>query len=79
MLFTTSQIEKLHGFEQDVVERKCKGKTLENANKFKLLGVTIDKNLNWTKNMNNTIKNCYATINVLRKIKRYTPPTYVSS
>ena len=46
MLFTTSQMEKLHGFEQDVVELKCKDKTLENANKFKLLGVTIDNNLN---------------------------------
>ena len=39
-------MEKLHGFEQDVVELKCKGKTLENVNEFKLIGVTIDKNLN---------------------------------
>ena len=46
MLFTASQMEKLHGFEQDVVELKCKGKTLENVNEFKLIGVTIDKNLN---------------------------------
>ena len=26
ILFTTSQMEKLHGFEQDVVEIKCKDK-----------------------------------------------------
>ena len=49
MLFTTNQMEKFHGFELDAVELKCEGKTLENVNKFKLLGKTIDKNLNWKK------------------------------
>ena len=61
-------MKKLHGFEQDVVELKCKEKTLENVNEFKLLGITIDKNLNWKKHIKNTTKNCYATLNVLRKI-----------
>ena len=73
MLFTTYQMEMLYGFEQDVVEIKFKDKTLENINEFKLLGITIDKNLNWKKHMNNTTKNCYATLNVLHKITRYTP------
>ena len=68
-LFTTRQMEKLHGFEQDEVELKCKDKTQENVNKFKLLGITIDKNLHWKKHINNTTKNCYATRNVLRKIR----------
>ena len=72
MLFPTSQLEKLHGFEQDVVELKCKDKTLENVKEFKLLDITIDKTLNWKKHINDTTKNCYATLNVLRKIKRYT-------
>ena len=40
-------MEKLHGFEQDVVEPKYKDKTLENINEFKLLGIKIDMNLNW--------------------------------
>ena len=66
-------MEKLHGFEQDVVELKCKDKTLENVSEFKLLGITIDKNLNWKKHINNVTKSCYATPSVLRKIKRYTP------
>ena len=65
-------MEKLHGFEQDVVELKCKDKTLENVKEFKLLDITIDKTLNWKKHINDTTKNCYATLNVLRKIKRYT-------
>ena len=47
MLFTISQMEQLHGFEQDTVELKCKYKTLENVNELKLLEITIDKNLNW--------------------------------
>ena len=46
MLFTTSQLEKLHGLEQHVLEFKCNYKTLENVNKFKLLGKTMGKNLN---------------------------------
>ena len=66
-------MHKLHGFEQDVVELKCKSKTLENAKEFKRPGITIVKNLNSKKHMNNTTKNCYATLNVLRKIKRYPP------
>ena len=49
MLFTTSQMEKFHGFEQDVVELKCKDKTMEILNEFELLGITIDKNLNGKK------------------------------
>ena len=56
-----------------MVELKCKDKTLENVNKFKLNVITIDKNINSKKHINNTTKNCYATLNVLRKIKRYTP------
>ena len=68
VLFTTSQMEKLLGSEQDLVELKCKDKTLENVNKFKLLRITIDKNLNRKKQINNTTKNCYATLNVLCKI-----------
>ena len=49
MLFTTSQMEKLHSFEQDVIELKYKGKNLENVNEFKPLWITIDKNLNCKK------------------------------
>ena len=70
VLFTNSQRDKLHGYEQDVVKLKCEGK---NINEFKLLGITVDKNLNWKKHINNTTKNGYATLNVLCKIKRYTP------
>ena len=69
MLLTTSQMEKLHGFEQDVAELKCNNKTLESVNEFKLLGITIDKNLNWKKHLSNARKNCFATLNVLRKMK----------
>ena len=64
-------MEKLHGFEQDLVELKCKDKTLGNVSEFKLLGITIDKNLNWKKHINNTTEICYAALKVLRKIKRY--------
>ena len=69
MLFTTSQIEKLHDFDQDVVKRNWE----ENVNEFKLLGIAMDKNLSRKKHINNTTKNCYATLSVPHKIKIYTP------
>ena len=42
-------MEKLLGFELDVVQLKSEDKTLENVNEFKLLRIIIDKNLNWKK------------------------------
>ena len=42
----TSLMEKMHGFEQDVVELKSKDKTPENVNELKLFAIT-DKNINW--------------------------------
>ena len=73
MLFTISQIENVPGFEQEPVEFKYKDKILENVSEFRLLGITIDKNLNWKKRINNMTKPCYATLCVLRKNQRYTP------
>ena len=67
MLFTTNKMEKLHLFEQNVVELKCKDKSLENVNKIKFLGITIDKILNWKKHIN-----CYITLSILLKVQRYT-------
>ena len=71
MSFTTSHMEKLHGFEQDAVELKCNDKTLENPNEFKLLGITVDKSSNRKEHLNNTTENCYATLIVKSKSKRY--------
>ena len=65
-------MNKLDGFEQDLVKLKYKDKTLENVSKLKLLGIAIVKNLNWKKHINNTTWNCYATLNILQKNKRYT-------
>lgn len=64
-------MEKLHGFEQDAVELKCNDKTLENPNEFKLLGITVDKSSNRKEHLNNTTENCYATLIVKSKSKRY--------
>ena len=73
LLFVTHQIEMLHGFEQEVVKFKYKDKILEDVSELKLLGLTIDKNVNSKKHINNTTKPYYATLSVLRKNKKYTP------
>ena len=69
ILFTTSQIETLNGFEQDVVTLNCKGKTLDR--KCKQIQVSWDNKCQ--KFLLETTKNSYATLNILCNIKRYTP------
>ena len=71
VFITTSQIEKLHGFEQNIVELKWKDKG--KSKRIQAFWIAIDKNRKWKKHVNNTTKNCHATLNVLRKIERYTP------
>src|SRR5688572_3534385 len=38
---------------------------------FKLLGVTLDENLNWHQHISNVQKNCRFGILLLKKLKRY--------
>ena len=38
-------MEKLHDLEQDVVQLKCTGKTLEDLNEFKVSSLTIEEKI----------------------------------
>lgn len=41
------------------------------SKRIQILGITVDKNSNRKEHLNNTTENCYATLNVLSKSKRY--------
>jgi hypothetical protein len=45
----------------------------ENTNSTKILGVNFQEQLCWDNHINEVTKSCYATLSVLRKIKKLTP------
>ena len=48
-------------------------KSIPYGKSAKLLGVTFDKNLNWSDHINNTLQSCYGTLRTLKNFKRFTP------
>ena len=71
MLITTYQKEtKLPTSEINV---SFNGTKLENVKSEKLLGVTIDKHLNWKDHINKTAKTVSKNIALLRRIRKYLP------
>ena len=66
-----SRYHNLHDKDLYVIQP---GETpLERVNSFKLLGVMFSCDLTWNEHISKTIKNCYATLKSLRRIKNYTP------
>ena len=49
------------------------GQNSRKSKRIQAFCIATDKNRKWKKHVNNTKKNCHATLNVLRKIERYTP------
>ena len=55
------------------LEIKCMKMQWKFANERKLQGVTTDDHLDWKPHINTITKECYATLLVLKKLKRCTP------
>ena len=45
------------------------GKALERVKSMKILGITLDKHLNWGEHITLLLSSCYAVLAVLRKLK----------
>ena len=71
MVISTKQMQRLHQQEINKVNIHCNSKPIDRVNEWKLLGVTIDSN--FYKHIDILIKNCYATLKVIKKLKKYTP------
>ena len=54
----------------NLVEIKYVEKQVELVNEWKLLSVTIDQQLDWKSHIIKVTKECYATLPLLKKLKR---------
>ena len=54
---------------------KIGNSNIEYVDSFPLLGIIIDKNLNWTQHINHISKKISKTIGILKKVKHYLPTT----
>ena len=54
----------------NLVEIKFMEKQVELVNEWKLLSVTIDQHLDWKPLINKVTEECYATLPLLKKLKR---------
>ena len=46
---------------------------LERVSEWKLLGITLDKHFQLDKHISELLKDCYSSLSMLKKLKRYTP------
>ena len=74
MLFSTPQLARFHGLEDHQVNLSVDGiKPLERVSTAKLLGTELHQSLKWNHDINTKISSCYATLSVLRKLKKIAP------
>ena len=66
MVIATKQIRHVHNFDDKVINIRPEDKHLAQVSQFKLLGTTIDNNLNWGFNIHKIIKECFVTIATLK-------------
>ena len=52
---------------------KSSGKSIKQEQTIKLLGITMDQNLNWIDHINKLTKSLYSSLQILKRFKRSTP------
>ena len=73
MLFSTSQMSRLHGLHAVSLDLSVNGKQIEQVSTFLLLGTHVHQNLKWNNEINSKISICYRTLAVVRKLKQLAP------
>ena len=73
MYFASHQIERFHKSSIDSITIKCDTKPLKKVEDMKILGVIFDKNLSWKPQINKIVKESFATLRVLKQIRRLLP------
>ena len=73
MLFSTSQMSRLHGLDAVSLDLSVNGKQIEQVSIFLLLGTQVHQNLKWNNEINSKISICYRTLAVVRKLKHLAP------
>ena len=69
MLLSTNQMSYVHSLDKNRPAITISDSTLEYVNVSKLLGVHFHQHRNWDEQA--TCKNCYGTIQIIRKLKSF--------
>ena len=74
IVFLTVQKQKLwsNQLKEEKVNVKCNNITLERVSEWKLYGTTFDEDFHLGKHMSKLLKDCYSSLSMLKKLKRYT-------
>ena len=74
IVFLTVQKQKLwsNQLKEEKVIVKCNNITLERVSEWKLYGTTFDEHFHFGKHMSKLLKDCYSSLSMLKKLKRYT-------
>ena len=73
MLVSTRKMSQHHQlYNNDILKINCNNQTIERVQQYKLLGVVIDEHFELYTHVRNIFKNGYSTLEILKKLKRYT-------
>ena len=72
MVISTPQMSKRHQLNEEKINVNCNDVTLERVQEWKLLGITLDEHFQFHKHISKLLKDCYSTLCILKKLKRYT-------
>jgi len=72
MTICSSQLSRHHQIKERKFMINCNGTTLDRVDKYKLLGMMIDDKFTFNEHIKKVLKECYSTLQILKKLKRYT-------
>ena len=72
MVISTLQISKHHQPKEEKIDVKCNNITLERVSEWKLLGIALDDYFHLDKPISKILKDCYSSLSMMKKLKRYT-------
>ena len=59
-------------YNNDILKINCNNQTIEKMQQYKFRGVVIDESFELYTEVRNIFKNDYSTLEILKKLKRYT-------
>ena len=72
MVILTPQMSKRHQLKEEKINVKCNNITLERVSEWELLGITHEEHFYLDKHISKLLKDCYSSLSMLKKLKRYT-------
>ncbi len=73
MLFSTTQLSRVHRLEEHSVHLVANGVELKRINSSLLLGTVLQQNLKWNEDISRKISSCHGTLSILKKLKHLAP------